>query len=241
MKALHLRISGLVTLSIMSLALLLGATVFVNTTHASTVFAGMYPSLTQSGDETYQQQVNQGQQTWLLDPGQTSLHLAEQLFDWPSNSTTTLQSGGGTHDSSAVVVVNNKAFDRGSVTVTLARLDGNTNGGIWIITAVTNSALSVTNPQPYATLPSSSSSAGGQTPYTVTGTGSGFEGVIGSVYLYNSSYQIIAGGQALGSSSFSTPLTYSTTSAQDALVALCRRGAADGGINGAVLVKVTIS
>ncbi len=169
------------------------------------------------------------------------MHLTEQLYTWDaSTTTTTLQSGGGVHDSSATVIVNSRALDRGTTTVTLALLDGNTNGGIWIVTGAATSSFSITTPQPYGTLPQSSSNAGGVKPYTVTGTGPGFEGVIGFMYLYNPSYTDIASSLVNGNSSFSTPLIYSTTYKGDALLGVYARGEANGGITAGLLVKVTI-
>lgn len=213
-----------------------------STVHAASFFPGIYPSLTLSGAEADQQEVNNGQKLFLLNPLQTSLSLAENLLSWPSNSTTTLQSGGGTHGSSAVVVVNNAAVDRGSITVTLTRLDGNTNGGIWIVTAVSSPGKSITTPQPGATLPASSSASGGSTPYTVTGTSSAFEGTAGTVFLDNSSYATVTSANAKptgNGQTFTAPLIYSVSGAsQDGLVAFFSIGAPNGG---AVLVKVVIS
>lgn len=232
---------------VMTLVLLGGLFSFLAAARAdaATVFPGIFPSLTQSGAEAFQQQVNQGNDLWLLDARQTSLMLAEQLVGWPANSGTTLQSGGGAHDSSAVVVVNNAAVDRGSITVTLGRLDGNVNGGIWIVTNVVSPNTSISTPQPLATLPQSSSNVGGQQPYTVKGTGSGFEGVVGNVTLMGASYNTITTAQAktsgTGSTAFSAPLIYSAQSQQDGLVVLLLASAAGGGTpHGAVMVKVVI-
>jgi hypothetical protein len=98
-------------------------------------------------------------------------------------------------------------------------------------------------PQPYATLPASSPS---NSPYTVTGTGSSFEGTVGAVFLFNSSYSEVTSANAAAATgvnqTFTAPLTYSVSGAsQDGLVALYSYSAADGGINRAVMVKVIIS
>ncbi|HZR43038.1 MAG TPA: Gmad2 immunoglobulin-like domain-containing protein, partial [Ktedonobacteraceae bacterium] len=124
----------------------------------------------------------------------------------------------------------------GSIQVTLSRLEGNTNGGIWIVTGVQTPGMSITAPQGRDLLTS---------PLTVSGTGSAFEGIIGTVTVLDHLYTDIGNAQAtstqgMGSATFSTNIAYTSTfkgGAQEGLIALYSHSNADGSISGAVIIK----
>lgn len=205
-------------------------------------FPGIFPDLTRYQAEADQQQVSQGHDPWKLQATMVANTLAVTLLKWPTNTATTLVSGGGTHDTDAVVnVKNNKAASLSStIKVTLSRLEGNTNGGIWIATGVTSAGMSITAPQLRDRLSS---------PVIVTGTGSAFEGVIGTITVLDHLYDTIGHSQAKGAigngnTTFSASVSYTASfkgGAQEGLLALFSYSNADGSIAGAVIVKELLS
>lgn len=202
-------------------------------------FPGIYPDLTRYQAETLQQQVNQGQQPWRLSATQTSQSLAANLLKWSASSPATLVSGGGLHDPNAVVSVKSTSAGGSTITVTLSRLEGNTNGGIWEATSVTSPGMTITSPQDRDRLTS---------PITVTGKGSAFEGIIGKVVILDHLYTDIGHANATGPSgnnaAFTASVTYTSTfktGSQEGLVALFSYSAADSTISGAVIVKEMLS
>ena len=202
-------------------------------------FAGIFPDLTRYQAEADQAQVNQGRQPWKLSAPMTAQALGASLLHWDSNAPATLVSGGGARDTQAVVSLKNTSPGGNSVTINLARLEGNSNGGIWIVTDVQSSGLSITQPQTGSII---------RGPTTVTGTGNAFEGVIGKVTILDHMYTGI--GQATvhgttgnGSTAFSTSVTAQSTfknGAEEGLVMLTATSNANGGVAGAVIVKVLI-
>jgi len=108
-----------------------GANTFVQVT-----FPGIFPDLTRYQAEADQEQVNQGHQPWKLDADMTANALAVYMLKWSTSARATIVSGGGSRDLEAVVTVNSTSPGGGTITVTLSRLEGNTNGGIWEATAV---------------------------------------------------------------------------------------------------------
>ncbi len=194
-------------------------------------FPGMFPNLTRYEAENDQQLVNQGKLP-LLSATQVASKLATKLLNWPSSTQTTIVSGGNQHDKDAVVTVKNI----GTIKVTMSRLEGNTNNGIWEATAVTTDGLSITLPQNRDLL-------NGTT--TVTGSGNAFEGVIGKVKVLDHLYTSIgttdakgAGGN--GNTTFSTSISYNVSfkgGAQEGLLVLYNYSNADGTISGAVMLK----
>ncbi len=202
-------------------------------------FPGIFPDLTRYQAETDQAQVNQGQQPWKLSATQTAQALGASLLQWNANAPATLVSGGGAHDTQAVVSLKNTSPGGNGVTITMARLEGNANGGIWIVTDVESAGLSITQPQ-------SASLIHGST--TITGTGSAFEGVIGKVTILDHLYTNIGqatvhGATGNGSTTFSTNVTSQPTfngGAEEGLVVLTSENNASGGAAGAVIVKVLI-
>ncbi|MFL5663850.1 MAG: hypothetical protein ACJ8BW_21290 [Ktedonobacteraceae bacterium] len=202
-------------------------------------FPGIYPDLTRYQAETLQQQVNQGHQPWRLSATQTSQSLAANLLKWSANSPATIVSGGGLHDLNAVVSVKSTSAGASTITITLSRLEGNTNGGMWEATSVTSPGMIISSPQDRDRLTS---------PTTVTGKGSAFEGVIGKVVILDHLYTDIGHANAMGPSgnnaAFTTNVTYTSTfktGSQEGLVALFSYSAANSAISGAVIVKEMLS
>jgi hypothetical protein len=204
-------------------------------------FPGMYPDLTRYQAEMDQAQVNQGKDAWKLDAAMVANHMAADphLLGWPGSVPTTVTSGGGPSDADAVVTVSNPAPGGGKIQVTLQRLEGNTNGGIWEVIAVTSGGMSLTSPQSRDKLTN---------PVMVSGTGSAFEGVIGPVtvldHLYTDIGHATAKGTGNGNTTFSASVPYNSTfkgGTQEGLVILYAANNAGGGWSAAVMLKVLIS
>ena len=212
-----------------------GAGTFVQIT-----FPGIFPDLTRYQAEANQQQVNQGHQPWKLDAAMSANALAVTMLKWSTSATTTIVSGGGQHDATAVVSVKSTNPGAGSIQVAMARLEGNTNGGIWIATGVTSTGMSLTAPAQHSTLTS---------PTTVTGTGNAFEGNIGAVTILDHTYTDIGnaaanGAVGNGNTTFATSVNYTSSfkgGTQEGIVALYSHNNAGDGIAGAVMVKVLLS
>ena len=202
-------------------------------------FPGLFPDLTRYQAEADQQQVNQGHDPWKLDAAMSANMLAVTLLKWSSSAATTIVSGGGLHDETTVVSVKSPNPGAGSIQVTLARLEGNTNGGIWIATRVTSAGMAITAPGAASTLSS---------PTTITGTGNAFEGKIGTISILDHTYTNIGqadanGAIGNGSTTFTASVTYASSfkgGTQEGIVALYSLSNADGSIAGAVLVKVLL-
>jgi immunoglobulin-like protein involved in spore germination len=205
-------------------------------------FPGIYPDLTRFQAENDQAQVNQGQDPWKLNAGQVANHMTADpnLLNWPSNAPTTVVSGGGSSNSDAMVTVKNPAAAGGTINVSLQRLEGNTNGGIWEVVAVTSNGMSITSPQSRDRLTS---------PVKVTGTGNAFEGVIGTVtildHLYtNIGHANVTGATGNGNTTFSTNVTYISTfkgGSQEGIVVLYAENNAGGPSAAAVMIKELLS
>lgn len=202
-------------------------------------FPGIFPDLTRYQAEADQAQVNQGHQPWKLSAIMTAQAFGASLLHWNANAPATITSGGGSHDAQAVVKLRNTSPGGDGVTLSMTRLEGNTNGGIWIVTNVSSDGLSVTQPQSQSLIHSS---------VTVTGTGSAFEGVIGQVTIMDHLYTNIGqaqvhGANGNGSTTFSTNVSCQPTfktGAQEGLVMVSATSNAGGGIARAVIVKVLI-
>ncbi len=205
-------------------------------------FPGMYPDLTRYQAENDQAQVNQGQDPWKLNAAQVANHMAADphLLNWPSNAPTTVVSGGGSSDSDAVVTVKNPKPAGNTIKVSLQRLEGNTNGGIWEVVSVTADGMSITSPQSRDRITS---------PVKVTGTGNAFEAVIGTVaildHLYTDIGHASAGGATgNGNTTFSTSVPYNSTfkgGSQEGIVVLFAANNAGSGPAAAVMVKELLS
>lgn len=208
-----------------------------NGTLVQIVFSGIFPDLTRYQAEADQAQVNQGHQPWKLSATMTTQALAasQNFLKWDPNATATIVSGGGDHDTDAVVTVKNTGPVGGSIKVSMKRLEGNTNGGIWIVTSVASDGMSITAPQSLDRLSS---------PTTVTGTGNAFEGKIGQIFVLDHLLTDIGhvsanGAIGNGATSFFSSVSYKASfhGLQEGLVALYSYSQANGTIAGAVIVK----
>jgi hypothetical protein len=205
-------------------------------------FPGMYPDMTRYQAENDQAQVNQGKDPWKLNAVQVANHMAADahLLNWPGNAPTTVVSGGGSSDSDAVVTVKNPTPVGNTIKVSLERLEGNTNGGIWEVVSVTAVGMSITAPQSRDILTS---------PVKVTGTGNAFEGVIGSIDILDHLYTPIGhanvrGATGNGNTTFSTNVTYNSTfkgGKQEGIVVLYAANNAGSSIAAAVMIKDLLS
>lgn len=199
-------------------------------------FPGIYPDMTRYEAEIEQGRVNSGQDGWRLSATQVALNLAEHLLGWSASSTATVVSGGGNSDADAVVTVHSASVNSGAITVTMSRLEGNTNGGIWIVTGVSSAGLSLTAPVARDSI---------RSPLMVAGTGTAFEGVVGTVrvldHLYTTVGQTVA-NVASGTNSFSTSISYTTSfhGVQEGLVVLLAENNAGGPARGMVMEKELI-
>ncbi|HEU5226243.1 MAG TPA: Gmad2 immunoglobulin-like domain-containing protein [Ktedonobacteraceae bacterium] len=203
-------------------------------------FPGIFPDLTRYQAEADQAQVNQGQDPWKLNAETVSKNLTVNLLKWSANVQTTIVSGGGQRDADAVVNVKSTSPGGNIVKVTLSRLEGNANGGIWEATAVESTGMSITAPQDRDRLTS---------PFAVKGTGNAFEGKIGKVVILDHLYNDIGhadanGATGNGPTTFSTNVSYSSTfknGTQEGIVQLYSRSNADGSIAGVVMIKELLS
>ena len=201
-------------------------------------FPGIFPDLTRYQAENDQAQVNQGQDAWKLNAAQVANHMAsdKHLLNWPTNTQTVVLSGGGSHDSDAVVTVKNPTPVGNTIKVSLQRLEGNTNGGLWEVVSVTASGMSITSPQIRDILAS---------PIHVTGTGNAFERVIGTVDVLDHLYAPIGhanvtGAIGNGSTTFSTNVAYNSTfkgGTQEGVVVLYAANNAGSSMGDAVMIK----
>jgi hypothetical protein len=205
-------------------------------------FPGIYPDLTRYQAENDQAQVNQGQDPWKLNAVQVANHMAadRHLLNWSSNAPTAVASGGGSNDSDAAVTVKNPEPAGNTIKVSLERLEGNTNGGIWEVVSVTAAGMSITTPQSRDILTS---------PVNVTGTGNAFEGVIGTVDILDHLYTPIGhahvtGAIGNGKTTFSSKVMYNSTfkgGKQEGIVVLYAANNAGSSIGAAVMIKELLS
>ncbi len=199
-------------------------------------FPGIFPDLTRFQAEADQAQVNQGRQRWKLDAAMTANALAVNMLRWSTSAQATIVSGGGPHDLDAVVTVKSTNPGGGTISVTLSRLEGNANGGIWEATAVQAGATATITAPVNRDLLSS--------PITVTGNGNASEGKIGTVIVLDHLYNDIGHADAKGTigngnTTFSVNVTYQSTfhgGAEEGAVVLYAYDA-DGSIATAVMEK----
>lgn len=211
-----------------------GAGILVQTT-----FPGFYPDLTRWQAEQDQNAVKAGQDAWKNNAVQVAQRMAAQLLKWPANTRATLVSGGGSQDVDAVVQVTSSNPGGMAINVTLSRLEGNASN-IWEVISAQSSTglLTISLPRQGELL---------RSPVTVTGTGSAFEGVVGRAFVIDHLYATIGQAQVTGAgngkTTFSTPVTYTSSfqgGAQEGLVAVYMYSQADGSIATAAIVKVMI-
>lgn len=204
-------------------------------------FPGLFPYLSRYEAEAGQKDVNQGKNAWQLDVKQVASNFVTMLLQWSSNATVSIASGGGKDDVDAVVNVKSPNPGGNSVRLTMSRLEGNKNGGVWIITEATTDGLAITTP---ATRDRISS------PVTVSGKGNAFEGQIGKLEILDHTYTAIGsvaqvkGSPGMGNASFSTSVKYTSTftkGSQEGIVVLFSYSQADGSIAGTAMVKVLLA
>ena len=208
-------------------------------------FPGLYPDLTRYQAETDQSRVNQGQDTWKNDAAKVAKALAVQFFGWKRALTTTVLSGGGPRDVDATVQVQEAPLQGGpklgpTVTVTLSRLEGNTNS-IWEAIAVKDGPDALTN------IPARSLIA---SPVKLEGKGSAFEGVIGMASILDHLYTpvgraIVTGvpGIGMGNTNYSILVSYDTsfkTGPQEGIVEVQLTSPVEADPYAAMMVKVLL-
>jgi hypothetical protein len=214
---------------------------FNTASFAPVSFPGIFPDMTRYQAELDQAQVSSGQDSWKLSATQVAAHFAidPALLNW-NNVNASVASGGGSGDAEAVVDISNVAPASQTVTLTMQRLEGNINGGIWEIVSVASSTaagLSITNPPGRDILTS---------PVAVTGTGSTQAGITSSIVILDHTYSNIGHATAQGtggSASFSATVSYTSTfktGMQDGIVALYATSNTDHTIVAAMMVKELI-
>ncbi len=207
-------------------------------TFTQTAFPGIFPDLTRYQAEADQVNVSKGQDTWKNDAAKVAQQLAVKLLKWSASAQATVMSGGGPQDVDATVQVVSASPDHPTITVTLSRLEGNTHN-MWVAIAVADGTfMSITSPVKWDLLSS---------PVTVKGTGSAFEGDVGTVYVLDHRYSDIGHAKGIpasnGKTTFTATISYNATfhgGAQEGLLAYYRYSEADGAIAGAVIQKVLI-
>jgi hypothetical protein len=204
-------------------------------TFVQVAFPGIYPHLTRYLAEDAQAQVNQGQQPWLLDVRQVASSFASSLLKW-SGTNVTVGSGGGAQDVAATVTIQKSSGPGGAITLTMSRLEGRANNGVWEVTSASTGGMSITTPAAGEQLSS---------PFNAAGTGSAFEGVIGQLmvldHLYNTIGQVqVKGAQGMGQTTFNANASYTSTFSsghEEGVLALVAISQADGSVSGVVMQK----
>lgn len=174
----------------------------------------------------------------LCEPSERLLSVNEtELIN--STARSMLISGGGIDNVDAVVQVRSTGPDHPTMTVMLSRLEGNTHN-LWEAIAVADgSTMSISVPGKWEMLTS---------PVTVKGTGSAFEGDVGTVFVLDHLYNEIGRTQGVpassGNTSFTATVPYTSTfqqGVQEGVLAYYTYSQADGAIAGAILQKVLIA
>ena len=211
---------------------------FNTASFAPVSFPGIFPDMTRYQAELDQVQVNAGQDSWKLFPTQVAAHFATDptLLNW-TNVNASLASGGGSGDAEAVVNISDTTPATQTISLTIQRLEGNINGGIWEVVGVSASSasgLSITTPQSRDILTS---------PTTVTGTGSTGAGISNSVIILDHTYSDIGHSAIQGTTSsaaFSVTVPYISTfktGMQDGIVALLATNIASKTVIAVVMIK----
>lgn len=210
-------------------------------TLAPVAFSGLYPDLTRYQAEFEQHEVNTGQgfQQWRLSAITTAKNFAQFVLGWDPTAPTTVVSGGGMHDARAVVLIKNPAAGGTIITLSLSRLELNTNGGIWEVTDVATEGMALTSPHSAQQLTS---------PVQVTGSQAALAGELTTITVFDHDRTAI--GQArlpqasgAGNTSFALRVPYAASfqgGAQEGIIVLYRY-TGNHIIAGAVMVKVLLS
>jgi hypothetical protein len=204
-------------------------------------FSGLYPDLTRYQAEFEQHEVNTGQgfQQWRLSAVTTAQNFAQFVLGWDSTPPTTVVSGGGAHDARAEVLVKNPSAGGATITLSLSRLELNTNGGIWEVTDVATDGMALTSPQSAQQLTS---------PVQVMGSNAAFAGKLTTITVFDHDRTAI--GQAsvtqasgAGNTPFVIRVPYASSfqgGTQEGSIVLYRY-TGNHVIAGAVMVKVLLS
>jgi len=204
-------------------------------------FSGLYPDQTRYQAEFEQHEVNTGQgfQQWRLSAVTTAQNFAQFVLGWDPTSPTTVVSGGGTHDARAVVLVKNPSAGGATITLSLSRLELNTNGGIWEVTDVATDGMALTSPQSAQQLTS---------PVQVTGSNAAFAGKLTTITVFDHDRTAIGQATATqasgaGNTPFAIRVPYASSfqgGAQEGIIVLYSY-TGNHVIAGAVMVKVLLN
>jgi hypothetical protein len=204
-------------------------------------FQGLYPDLTRYQAEFEQHEVNTGQgfQQWRLSAVTTAQNFAQFVLGWDSTAPTTVVSGGGAHDARAVVLIKNPSVGGATITLSLSRLELNTNGGIWEVTDVASDGMALTSPQSTQQLTN---------PVQVTGSNAAVAGKLTTIMVFDHDRTAI--GQATvmqangaGNTPFARRVPYASSfqgGTQEGIIALYSY-TGNHVIAGAMMVKVLLS
>jgi len=214
---------------------------FNTASFAPVSFPGIFPDMTRYQAELDQAQVNAGQDSWKLSAMQVAAHFAidPALLNW-NNVNASVASGGGSGDAEAIVNISSPTPGTQAIALTMQRLEGNINGGVWEVIGVassTASGLSITAPQSRDILTS---------PVTVTGTGATPAGTTNTVAILDHTYSNIghaAAQGANGKATFSVTVPYVSTfktGMQDGIVALFATSNADHTVVAVMMLKELI-
>lgn len=202
-------------------------------------FPGLFPVLTRYQAEADQQQVNEGHQPWQLSASMTAQALAANLLKWAPDAPATIIQGGGQQDLNAVVDVKSPNPGGSTIRITMTRLYGNRNGGIWVATGVATPGVSINVPRPNDRLSS---------PVNVSGVSQAFEGKAGTIHILDHTgsdigHADVQPSQGMGKVTYKATVSYNSSfkmGTQEGIVALYVPSNADGSIAAAVLVKVLL-
>jgi len=199
-------------------------------------FTGLFPDISRYQAEFEQHEVNNGQgyQQWRLSAVTTAQNFAEFVLKWTPNTPTTVLSGGGTNDTKAVILIKNPSAGGAAIQLSLSRLELNTNGGIWEVTGVTTSGITLSSPQNTQQLSS---------PVQVTGVDTAFAGKLATIIIEDHDRAAIGQASATGKSAFALPIPYSSTfqdGTQEGILTLYTY-TTNHVIVGAVMIKVLLS
>jgi hypothetical protein len=207
-------------------------------TFVQVAFPGIFPDLTRYQAELDQRNVNAGQDLWKNDASKVALNLAVKLLNWSSSAQTTVLSGGGPEDVDAVVQVQSTGPAHPMIRMILSRLEGNTQN-LWVAIGVESDLMSITSPQKWDRLTS---------PVSVKGTGSAFEGDVGTLFVLDHLCTDIGHAKGIpasnGKTTFTATIPYNASfhgGTQEGVLAFYRYSMADGAIAGVVMMKVLVS
>lgn len=162
-------------------------------------FSGIFPDLTRYQAENQQIAVNNGRdyQQWRVSAYLTAQHFAQNLLNWPADTSIKIISGGDIHDAEAYVQIQQSTSS--VITIHMGRLELNANGGIWEVTDVQTPGLTLTlnNNQPFTS------------PVTVSGNGTATAGTTGTIEVLDHLYKESGSSEAWGTNPATRPVIFS--------------------------------